>query len=849
MRFRLTLLIVVMLFGLILSVGIVDGQTTDPTPIISPENATNLVPVSIIESPYLGDMVWSPDGTLLAVGTSHDGVQIFQSANLSAPPSILAGGADILFHPSSTQLASAGAVWDIETQQEVFIYGEADYRAFTPDGRFLFTAKQDDEHTDFTFWEMSTGDVAQTFTIDTPPAFKQVIFDSNSDRYGLIFQTADSYYEGESYIQIREILAETILARFPVEWVPEDVVFANEGRYFVADTVSRDMFSNWSNTIIWDIESQSRLIEFESYDLDARLSPNGKQMFVDNNDGSYVFDLDSAQATPLVTGSLQIDRGNPVFSIDGHYLGFSYSQFRGDVSDYGVAIWSIDQMANSGEPIKTYVVNTTMGGSGLYDFNFSPDGLTLAMSIEEQIVLWDVESESIQHTFEAQGKVSFTPDGQYLIVQAFNNRTAQVWDISSGTRMSRIENYDGVSSPSGTQLARLTADGLRVVDIVSGDETVIPVLDDYLGRVALFDAENELVVFQDEGLHVRHLHEDLNLLGLDTVDNGHFVVSPDGSRIVVWTTQLETLDEVRITVYPLDDVQAEPVSLEGMVSSARLSPVTISPDSRYVLAIEGTYAEETRQFGIHTILFDAETGENLVEWNQADSWLLMPMFSPDSQYIIISGTDPFDRNFVFDVFEVSTLISQNDPVAMSSVTLAAGNSPVFLDIGFSPDGNQVIMTIDDALLGDGVVHGYQTFIFDWTAFLTNGGENIESVSLRGAYSSVLNSDGTLVASSVSNYDWRGGTNTYLWNALTGEEIVQLEGYFRSVFSPDGRLLMALSRELDMVLWDLETLIQGDLTPLAVYESPADIRGISFSPAGDYIYQRTTYSIITLTVRP
>jgi WD40 repeat protein len=76
----------------------------------------------------------------------------------------------------------------------------------------------------------------------------------------------------------------------------------------------------------------------------------------------------------------------------------------------------------------------------------------------------------------------------------------------------------------------------------------------------------------------------------------------------------------------------------------------------------------------------------------------------------------------------------------------------------------------------------------------------------------------------------------------------LEGYSSGVFSPNGDLLAALSRDGHMALWDVAMLLQGDQTPIVTIESP-NVRRIAFSPNGDRIYQQTTYGVVTLGVRP
>jgi WD40 repeat protein len=396
-------------------------------------------------------------------------------------------------------------------------------------------------------------------------------------------------------------------------------------------------------------------------------------------------------------------------------------------------------------------------------------------------------------------------------------------------------------------------DKLSVVDIITGNETILPILDDYLGPVASLDAEHGLVVFQDEFLYVFDLNNERSPLQLSAGD-GKFSISPDGSMLIAWDHAQTSQDDAVITVYPLRDEAATSIPLEGVFDYSRLLPIIASPDSQYILATETTFTN-TNEFTNHSILYDSQTGVAAAEWSHETPFVnARTLFSPDSHYVITAGENPFDTSYFVDIWDVSTLRTQAVQSPVASLTLDASNSPMLLDLSFSRDGSKLVISLDDALLGDGMPsHGYWVAIFDWADLLARGGElnarDLNYVSLNNVYLPAFSPDDTLIITSEINYNSSGGTNLNLWDAVaTDDEILMLEGYSSGVFSPNGDLLAALSRDGRMALWDVAMLLQGDQTPIVTIESP-NVRRIAFSPNGDRIYQQTTYGVVTLGVRP
>lgn len=116
-------------------------------PVISPENADQIIEIDRFGKGYITDMAWSPTGKLLAIGTSI-GIYIYGGHNLSDEKYFETsyGISSVAFSQDGLLLASGNQdktvrLWDVATGEEIIRVGEystnIDSLTFSPDGRVL----------------------------------------------------------------------------------------------------------------------------------------------------------------------------------------------------------------------------------------------------------------------------------------------------------------------------------------------------------------------------------------------------------------------------------------------------------------------------------------------------------------------------------------------------------------------------------------------------------------------------------------------------------------------------------------------------------------------------------------
>ena len=428
---------------------------------------------------------------------------------------------DIAFSPDGKMIASAivgsrnGHIlyfWDVETGQLIRTFTEHGYNinsiAFSPDGQTLaigsgYTTRGNDGG-DLTLWDLDTGNLLHTlvghsyYIIDIAFSPDGTTLASGSGEGTLRFWN----------VETGQLLYTSNDHTFNIN----DVAFSPDGR--ILATVSGDSHAGIDHTIhLWDIGTRSVLYTITGHPFySVDFSPDGQIFASGSRDGAIgLWDIHTGRLLRTLTGHAAAVK--ILFSPDGQILAsgghdsaiglwdihtgrlLRTLQHTLPVTDIsfspdGQILVSMSYENPSGDSIKLWDVDTgnrldpAMGKGSYYEkMDLSPDGKTLAVgSAFRQVLLWDVETRSILHTFEHSrasqrsfGDVAFSPDGKTLVaavtISLLSNQSSsyiQLWDVETLSSLGTLTGHNSdhllrvrssiAFSPDGRTLASAGTD-------------------------------------------------------------------------------------------------------------------------------------------------------------------------------------------------------------------------------------------------------------------------------------------------------------------------------------------------------------------------------------------------------
>jgi WD40 repeat protein/tRNA A-37 threonylcarbamoyl transferase component Bud32 len=445
---------------------------------------------------------------------------------------------------------------------------------------------------------------------------------------------------------------------------------------------------------------------------------------------------------------------------------------------------------------------------------FSPNSKQIATASADRTVrLWDAgtgkELLRLRGHQRPVRSVQFSRDGT-LLVTASDDRTARLWDARTGEERAVL---NGHQEP--VRSAEFHPDGRHVV--TAGDNTariwkVTPpqdlalILKGHLGAVHSLafspDGRRLLTAAEDETprLWDSDTGKEVLALGkgklLGAIRSARF--SGDG-RCIVTASASETVFLPGKVTNPPSAVHvwdaatgADQLALKEHGTGAAVA--ILSPDGKRVLTESDRW---TKPFGL-TRLWDAATGKLLTTLPKPME-LLMPVFSPDGQWLLVH----YAGESMFRLVDAATG-KQDRPLRWGQM-----EGPFYFGT-FSADGRRVA-----TLQGQGV-------------YLWDAGSGRLLATLKGFGSPVVfatfSPDGKHLATLSKNV-------AHVWNPETRELVQTLKGHEAEVvaaaFSPDGTQLLTGSKDRTAVLWDIAT---GKM--LSLYEGHTDaVTRVAFRPDG------------------
>ena len=514
-------------------------------------------PTAIVSAPSL-----SPDGSLVAAMFGPDvGVLIVDTATGDVHRTIPTPGRAFAtsFSPDGTRLAIGTAVGDtpvaarvvdVASGAELFSLGDDFVRdvAWSPNGRWLATTGDDRT---VNIWSAADGTHAATITGHSG-GVNGLTWNPDSIRLATASDDGTARVWSFEDGTVRELL------RLSTQGTRDGLVsvaFSPDGE--------RLMAGDWGvNAVtVWDIgptggrEWLATDAAPETTNAGAFDAAGDAVVIAVPGGGVSKVAVGTGVRTPLVQPSGGPDVTGLALGPDGAVLatatddgvttirdiatGRVIADFTAD-GDTGLA-WSGDGQvlalsATIDDHSKVTIVNRA--GSELasmsnpHDFyipsvSVSPDGRLVAftrgrMSRDDPdtavVTVWDWKSDHVERTIRGDTGfefVSFDPTGERVVVSGRLNGLAEVWDITTGKRVSTLASppmiADLTFNPDGTTIATSHTDGtVRLWDSTSGVQRLqLQGHDEYIGTVAFSPDGSKLLSISENGL-VRVWAIDLN---------------------------------------------------------------------------------------------------------------------------------------------------------------------------------------------------------------------------------------------------------------------------------------------------------------------------------------------------
>ena len=544
-----------------------------------------------------------------------------------------------------------------------------------------------------------------------------------------------------------------------------------------------------ASIVWWDIETGEALSTTTSYD-----GPITGVFYADNGQQAYAYatDQDFPQRWQIEPGKESTYRDLPA-----KYLGFSpdgrYGYTGGDGTGF-LKLWT----ASTGVLAREFKLGNA-NDDYVTALAFAPDGLTIAVSIEN--------------------RGNFQPDGSYAVL----DHRAEMWNIRTGERVLRGRD----ETPYRIILGTDPNQNWSIYSMAfSGNG-------EYLLIGSAFDSVNTLVVWDvDHGRALRQFTGHSNpIRQLAFSDDGQYAFSTGGSNTRVWDISDRESTQVaqfsvgsaarQIAFQPTGDPGNDPStnpSLDvtiyantkaGVISAWQVerqdaqqlnsnnvgsSPQAFSPTGPYALVATSNRTSEYSNL----YLWDMTSGEAAFA-NFSESVHLRVSalsYSADGQHVVMGGSLPVfpgggqaaQDTYSLLIYDVSTQqIVQElpfpDDLKLTPVTIVALNpdNTLAASLSVSEDGLYTIVVWD---VDDGTeVRRYENLpaAVNALAFSPNGR------TMVAAFGQSTNS-------------------VYVWDVESGDQLLTLIGHTAAVnalaFSPDGETLLTGSDDQSLILWDM-----------------------------------------------
>jgi len=393
---------------------------------------------------WVRSVAFSPDGRTLASGSDDQMVRLWEVSTGSCTMT-LQGHTNLVrsvaFSPDGRTLASGSddqtvRLWEVSTGScTMTLQGHTSWVrsvAFSPDGRMLASGSDDQT---VRLWEVSTGSCTMTLQ-ECINRVRSVAFspDGRTLASGSDDQTVRLWEvsTGQSLSTLEGHTDEILL-----------VAFSPDGRTLAS--CSEDQMVR-----LWEVSTGSCLRTLQGHInrvWSVAFSPDGRTLASGSDDQTVrLWEVSTGHCLMTQQGHTNVVR-SVAFSPD--------SQFLANVcEDQFVRLWEV----STGRCLRTLQGHTNWGSS----VAFSPDGRTLASGSDDQTVrLWEVSTghclKTLQGHISLIRSVAFSPDGS-MLASGSEDQTVRLWDVSTGSCLRTLQGHTHrvwsvAFSPDGHTLA------------------------------------------------------------------------------------------------------------------------------------------------------------------------------------------------------------------------------------------------------------------------------------------------------------------------------------------------------------------------------------------------------------
>lgn len=599
-------------------------------------------------------IAFSPDGKLLAAGSSNGEIRLWQMGEYPQVAKLLLSWKghtgsvqSVNFSPDGNLLATGGndqivQLWEVSSGRNLkTLKGHTGWVwavVFSSDGKLVASSGADRT---IRLWDMVSGQCVRNLDEHTN-SVRTIAISPDGTRL--------ASGSGDRTVKIWDITCGRCLNTLEghTGWV-QSVAFSPDNRLLAS--------AGEDGTIhLWDSVTGASLKTMQGYHewvWNLAFSPDGK-ILASSSDEQVVrlWEVDSGQCSSTLEGHTAPIRA-VTFSPDGEIIASSSG-------DRSIKLW---------EARTRRCIKTLHGHSNpVRSVAFSPDGEFLASSSGDRNVrLWDINRAQcvkiLPGYHESIWSVAFSPDGKSLAT-ASDERTARLWDIESGECLQTLSDHsEWVLSVAYSPTGRLVATG-------SGDRTV-KLWDSQTGQlIKTLEGHAEwvwVVAFSPDGKLVISGSNDCSLKIWD-IESGQclqtlpqsygvlaMALSQDGKFIATGAGENHTISILGVS-------SGKPLkTLEG--HNRLIWAMAFSPDGK--LLASGSEDGTVK-------LWEVSTGQCLKTLYGHAEWIRASAFSPDGKLLATGSEDGTIRLWHIPSGESQSILRTDRPYERLNISGVTG---------------------------------------------------------------------------------------------------------------------------------------------------------------------------------